>query len=149
MSGLLIHRTTKLLAAALAATACTCARADFFVVVNANNPAMTMSQKQVLDLFMGRTRSFAGRGPALPLDLPRDSAERAGFYLALAGMSQAQVNSYWSRLMFSGQNMPPVPVPDEAVMVSMVRGNASAIGYLRNTPSDPALRVVLVLKAPD
>lgn len=150
MSGTLIHRTAKVLAAALAATVCaTSARADYFVVVNVSNQAVTLTQKQVLDLFMGRTRAFPGQEPALPFDLPRDSAERAGFYVALAGMNQAQVNSYWSRLMFSGQNMPPVPVQDESAMVSMVRRNVSAIGYLRSPPSSTGLRVVLVLKEPD
>src|ERR1700759_206434 len=79
------------------------ALADLFVVVPATSPVHAMSQKEVVDLYMGRSRAFPGGDIALPFDLPRDNPGHAAFYLALTGMGQAQINSYWSRLMFSGQ----------------------------------------------
>jgi ABC-type phosphate transport system substrate-binding protein len=122
------------------------ARADLFVVVNASNAAKSLTHKEVVDLFMGRTRAFAGGEFAHALDLPKDSAARAAFYTALTGMTSAQVNSYWSRLMFSGQTMPPQQVAGEAAMQEAVRRTPGAIGYLSQEPSDRSLRVVLVLK---
>ena len=122
------------------------ARADFYIVVHAGNPQRTLTQKEAVDLFMGRSRAFANGDFALIFDLPRDNPRRAAFYQALTGMSVAQVNSYWSRLMFSGQTMPPQPLPSEAAMLDVVRRNPSAIGYLPQAPADASLRVVLVLK---
>ena len=123
------------------------ARADVFVVVPAASNVKTMTQKEVVDLYMGRTRAFPAGDFALPFDLPRDHPSRAAFYQALTGMGQAQINSYWSRLMFSGQTMPPQPLPSEAEMADLVRRNPSAIGYLSQEPApDRGLRVVLVLK---
>jgi len=131
-------------ALALAASA----KADLYVVVNAANPVKALSQKEVVDIFMGRTRAFVGGEFAQALDLPRDSATRAAFYVALTGMSAAQVNSYWSRLMFSGRTMPPQQLSGEPAMQEQVRRTPGAIGYLSAEPADKNLHVVLVLKEP-
>lgn len=137
---------SMLLFAQLALTAVS-ARADWYVVVNVANPQATMVQREVVDLFMGRTRTFSGGEFALVFDLPRDHPEHAAFFQALTGMGPSQVNSYWSRLMFSGQAMPPQPLPNEAGMVEVLKRNPNAIGWLPRDPADKQLRVLLVLKA--
>lgn len=122
------------------------AQADVYVVVPATSTVKSMTQKEVVDLYMGRTRAFPGGEFALPFDLPREHAGRAAFYLALTGMGPAQVNSYWSRLMFSGQTMPPQSVADEAAMIDIVKRTPGAVGWVRKEPADKQLRVLLVLK---
>jgi hypothetical protein len=138
-------RLQHLLLAVTAAFAGT-ANADMYIVVQAGNPLRSLTQKEAVDLFMGRSRAFANGDFALVFDLPRDSPQRSAFYLALTGMNQAQVNSYWSRLMFSGQSMPPQPLPDETAMIDIVKRNPSAIGWLSKEPTDKQVRTVLVLK---
>ncbi|MEO5686644.1 MAG: hypothetical protein ABIR54_04720 [Burkholderiaceae bacterium] len=124
------------------------ARADVFVVVPIASTVKAMTQKELLDLYMGRSRAFPDGTFALPFDLPRDAPGRAAFYRALTGMELAQINSYWSRLMFSGQTLPPQPLPTEAAMVELVKRNPSAVGYVLQEPAaDKGLRVVLVLKS--
>jgi hypothetical protein len=61
-------------------------------------------------------------------------------------MTQAQLNSYWSRLMFTGQVMPPQTIGSEAAMLEMVRRNPGAIGYVGQEPQDKGVRVVLTIK---
>ena len=124
------------------------ARADFYIVVHATNPQRTLTQKEAVDLFMGRSRAFANGDFALIFDLPRDNPRRAAFYQSLTGMSVAQVNSYWSRLMFSGQSAPPQSLPDETAMIGILRRNPSALGWLSKEPTEPGLRTVLVIKEP-
>jgi hypothetical protein len=136
----------KILMLTAATLFATHANADFYLVVPASNPQRSMTQKEALDLFMGRSRAFANGDFALVFDLPRDSQTRAAFYQLLTGMNQAQVNSYWARLMFSGQSMPPQPLPDEAAMVNIVKRNPSAIGWLTKEPNDKQLRTLLVFK---
>lgn len=134
------------LAVALAALLTPQANAHFYLIVPASNPQHAMTQKEAVDLFMGRTRAFANGDFALVFDLPRDSPPRAAFYQLLTGMSPAQVNSYWARLMFSGQSMPPQSLPDEAAMINIVKRNPSAIGWVTREPTDKQLRTVLILK---
>ena len=141
-----LPRRKRALAALVLAAWTTCASADVFVVVPSTSSVRALTQKQVLDIYMGRSRAFPGGDFAVPFDMPRDSAERAAFYLALTGMGPAQVNSYWSRLMFSGQIQPPQPLAGETAMLDTVKRGAAAIGYLPQEPADKAVRVVLVLK---
>jgi hypothetical protein len=122
------------------------ARADFYIVVQADNPQHALTQKQAVDLFMGRSRAFTNGDFALIFDLPHNSPKRATFYQLLTGMSLAQINSYWSRLMFSGQTMPPQALPDEATMIEVIKRNPNAVGWLSTEPTDKQLRTVLVLK---
>jgi hypothetical protein len=114
--------------------------------VQAGNSQRTLTQKEAVDLFMGRSRAFSNGEFALIFDLPRDSPKRTAFYRSLTGMSLAQVNSYWSRLMFSGQSMPPQSLPDEATMIEIVTRNPNAIGWLSSEPTDKHLRTLLVVK---
>ena len=122
------------------------AQADFYLVVQSANPQPSLTQKEAVDLFMGRSRAFRNGDPAKVYDLPRDSAQRAEFYQRLTGMGSAQVNSYWARLMFSGQTMPPLSVSDEEAMIETVKGQPSAIGWVHRPPTDKNLRVLLVIK---
>lgn len=120
--------------------------ADVYVIVNASNAIHALSNKDTVDLFMGRTRTYANGDYVLACDLPRDSATRVMFYQTLTGMSQAQLNSYWSRLMFTGRVMPPQMLPSEQGMLEMVKRNPGAIGYVGQEPQDKGVRVVLTLK---
>lgn len=143
-----VNRLAAAALLALLGAATTAARADVYVVVPAASSVQKMSQKELVDLYMGRSRAFPDGTFALPFDLPRDDPGRATFYKALTGMDLAQINSYWSRLMFSGQTLPPQPLPGEAAMTDLVRRNPSAVGYVLQEPApDKGLRVVLVLKA--
>lgn len=139
-------RLNLLLGACLVGLAPACARADFYLVANIANPQRTLTSKEAVDLYMGRRRSFTNGDFALLFDQPRDSLRRAAFYQTLTGMGPAEVNSYWSRLMFSGQSMPPQALPDEAAMFDIVRRNPSALGWVSKEPADKQLRVLLVLK---
>ena len=137
-----------LLALAVAALA-PLAHADFYLIVQAANPKPALTPREAVGMFMGRNRAFHSGAVAQVYDLPRDSTQRAEFYQRLTGMGPAQINSYWARLMFSGQTMPPYAVQDEAAMVAVVKSNANAIGWVRKEPNDKALRVLLVLKEPN
>lgn len=125
------------------------AQADIYVVVASSSPLQALTTKELQAFYMGRNRTLASGDPALVYDLPREDALRDAFYLDLTGMRPAQVNSYWSRLIFTGQVLPPTALPNERSMVDTVRRNPGAIGYLGKAPTDSGLRTVLVLKTPD
>jgi hypothetical protein len=140
-----VRAITCLLLAALTATVAPAARADYYVVVGEHNPVPPLSQQQVLQLFMGRTRSFPDGRPAATCEIAGD-AERAGFYRSLSGMSLPQVTSYWARLMFSGRSLPPQRLDSEAAVIKRVQNDANAIGWLTEPPRQKGLRTVLVLR---
>lgn len=122
------------------------ASADIFVIVNAANPVKSLTNKEAVDLFMGRTRLFVNGDHVFACDLPRESGVRADFYRLMTGMTQAQINSYWARLMFSGQVMPPQAFSSEQEILDVVKRNPGAIGYVGHEPQDRNVRVVLIMK---
>jgi hypothetical protein len=122
------------------------AKADFYVVVSERNATTSLTQESALQLFMGRSRAFPDGKPAVPCEIASETL-RGGFYHALSGMSLAQVNSYWARLMFSGRNRPPQRLQNEAAMVERIASDPAAIGWLSEPPQHRGLRTVLVLKA--
>jgi hypothetical protein len=120
--------------------------ADYYIVVEKNNPQKSLTQKEAVDWFMGRRPSLSNGEFALLLDLPRDNATRADFYQALTGLSAAQVNSYWARLTFSGRITPPQTFKNEAAMIKALTRNPNAVGWLSTQPTDQRLRTLLVIK---
>lgn len=123
-----------------------CAAADLVVVVNAANPVKSMTADEVTALYLARSRNFPNGEFALVFDQPRDSPQRERFFKLVANMGLSQVNTYWSRLMFSGQEIPPQSLPNEQAVIDIVRRNPGAIGYLSGVPKETNLRVVLHVK---
>ena len=138
----LIHSVTSMI---LGLSLLQTAKADVYVIVNSNNPVQSMSQKDVLDLFMGRRKSFSSGRFAQTLDMPKESEDKAHFYKLLTDMDMSQINSYWARLIFSGQTLPPKVLDSEHAMLENIRKNVDAIGYVQSQPDDKNVRVVLVL----
>ncbi len=122
------------------------ARADFYLVAQVGSPQAALTRKEAVDLYMGHTRTLANGDFALLLDLPRGNERRTAFYQSLTGMGPAQINSYWSRLMFSGRSLPPQALPDEAAMISVIKRNPGAVGWLSHAPTDKQVKTLLVIK---
>jgi hypothetical protein len=138
------RRLAVLLTAALIAARA--AQADCFVIVNAANGIEALTNREVINLFMGRTQAMPGDGFAVPFDLPRDSAAYVSFYETLTTLRMAEIDSYRARLTFSGRWRPPTRLADEATMQRAVAAEPGAIGYLAHEPTTKAVRTVMVLK---
>lgn len=122
------------------------ALADIVVIVNAANPVRSMTPAEVAALYLARTRTFPSGEFALVFDQPRNSELRQRFFKNVANMAIGQVNTYWSRLMFSGQEIPPQALPNEQAVIDIVRRNPGAIGYISTAPKESGLHVVLQIR---
>src|SRR5579863_6490549 len=81
------------------------------VIVNPNIGVQHLSRREVLDIFLGRYRTFPSGASALPIDLDVSSSERRQFYVLLAHKEPADMGSYWARLTFSGKVSPLLQWP--------------------------------------
>lgn len=122
--------------------------ADVFVIASSDAPLHVVDIKEVQSLYMGRRRALTVGGQVQATDLPRNHPLRELFYTQLTGMSVAQVNSYWARLLFSGQSTPPITMADESNMAAYLKRTPSALGYASGPPAPSSgLKVVMVLKS--
>ncbi|WFF41749.1 hypothetical protein EVC62_09695 [Salinicola endophyticus] len=118
------------------------AMADIAIVVNTGSGVSHLTRSDAVNIFMGRYRKLPSGNPALPLDV---APFKARFYRALVNKNLAEINSYWARLVFSGENSPPQQVATVAEMRQIVTSNPGAVGYLDSREVSPDLHVVLIL----
>ena len=119
-------------------------RAELVVVAHPAAKVTQLSRSDLINIFMGRYRKLPSGVAALPVDL---GPLRERFYRQLVNKDLAEINSYWARLVFSGQASPPLQVAEEAEMLAYLRRNPGAIGFIdrADVPED----MVVVLAFPD
>lgn len=112
------------------------------MIVNQQNSTAELSQRELVDLYMGKNQSFPGGGPVTPIDQMSDSTIRERFYKTLVNKSVAQVNAYWARLLFTGRVKPPKAVANSEEVLLMVQNNPRAIGYIDSDHLDASVKEV-------
>ena len=117
-------------------------QAGIVVIVNSENSTSDFSQRQLVDLFMGRDLYFPDGTMALRLDQSPKSQVRHDFYKNLVGKSVAQINAYWARLLFTGRASPPLVMSDSEGVLKAIKNNANAVGYINESELDSSVKVV-------
>ncbi len=117
--------------------------ADIVIIANPDSGIERLSQNEAINVFMGRYRQLPSGITALPLDLTPAKAE---FYQRLVRRTPAEINSYWARLVFSGQGSPPRQLSSTDEVLDVVANNRGAIGYVDRASVDARVIVVLELK---
>ncbi len=120
----------------------TVANAGVVVIVSADSSVDYLEKADVSDIFLAKKSSFPGGASAVPVDQTENSSDREAFHELVTGMSGRQLQSYWSRLVFSGKGEPPKEV-EGAEVVSLVAGDPSLIGYVDASLVDDSVKVVL------
>ncbi len=118
------------------------------VVVNPGSGVESLSRNDVINIFLGGFRQFPSGIPALPIDLPQGHPAREEFYRLLVGKTPSEINTYWSRLIFSGKTRPPIQAGRVEDALSMALGSAGAITYLERGKVSGRLRIVFELSSP-
>ena len=104
--------------------------ADIHVIVNKNAPFDTLTQKQCIDIFMGKSRKFEDGQKIEAIDQNKESPIRADFYTKLTGKSLTFVNAYWARLFYTGRVQPPKDsFANSEEIIQEVAKNMGAIAY--------------------
>lgn len=116
------------------------------VVVNQNNTTDSMTRSEVIDIFMGRYNAFPSGESAVPIELKGDNEVKAIFYEQLVGMSLSRINSYWSRLRFSGRKRGSVQFQSKNELVDYVTSDSSAISYIMPSELKDGMKVVYVIE---
>lgn len=115
-------------------------RAELVVVAHPESQVSELTRGELINIFMGRYRKLPSGIAALPVDL---APLRAKFYRELVNKDMAEINSYWARLVFSGQAAPPLQLESEKDLLDYVRRNPGAIGFVDSAAVPDDLVVVM------
>lgn len=127
------------------------ASGELAIIVNASNQADAISVEQVASIFLGKTRSLPDGTKVIPIDQFEGEKPRAEFYSKVVQKSQAQLNSYWSRLIFTGKGQPPFAVTGDTEVLEFIASNPNMIGYvdvvtLQQSPGAGDIKVLLTVR---
>jgi ABC-type phosphate transport system substrate-binding protein len=122
----------------VAALFSTMAWSEVAVVVHPSN-ATSISQDDVAAIFLGKMKSFPGGGSAVPIVL--NDATTDEFNTKLLGKSSSQLQSYWSKLVFTGKANPPKSV-SSSEMIELIKSNPNMIGFVDSANLTDDLKVV-------
>lgn len=115
------------------------------VIVHPANYDM-LNEVQLRNLFLGKSKTFPSGTEVTVLELGQGNAVRAEFLQKVLRRSEANLNAYWARMLFSSQGRPPQVMQNAQQMISAVAADKSAIGYVAPEDVNPALvRVILVI----
>ena len=107
--------------------------ADFKIIVHPDNPATSLSAKDVSNFLLKKKSRWTGDGfreSVEPVDLDGNSATREAFSRAVHGRSVSSIKNYWQRQIFSGRGVPPPEVASDADVIAHVQSRPGAIGYV-------------------
>jgi ABC-type phosphate transport system substrate-binding protein len=127
------------------------ASGELAIIVNASNQADAISVEQVASIFLGKTRSLPDGTKVIPIDQFEGEKPRSEFYSKVVQKSQAQLNSYWSRLIFTGKGQPPFAVTSDTEVLEFIASNPNMIGYvdvvtLQQSPDTGDIKVLLTVQ---
>lgn len=118
------------------------AAGDLVVIANTGSGFEKLTRDEAVNIFMGRYKKLPSGIAALPVD---EGSEKAAFYRALVGKELSEIQSYWARLVFSGQSSPPRLMENANEVIETVINNKGAIGYIDRKKVTARVRVVLDL----
>ncbi|WP_158972517.1 hypothetical protein [Paraglaciecola sp. L3A3] len=109
------------------------------VVANTQDTSITLSRQEVRNLFMGSSLSYGLKAVALP----PDNQTRVMFNTKVVGLTESRIQSYWAQMRFTGRKTPPKQVANEKSVLTYLKNNQGAVGYLpANTVIPKSLTVI-------
>ncbi|HEX9052495.1 MAG TPA: substrate-binding domain-containing protein [Anaeromyxobacter sp.] len=117
----------------------------FQVVVNASNPAASVSRRQLSDMFLKKLTHWPDGTTVEPVEPPERSLTRAYFLSdVMGGKSALALKTFWQKRVFSGRDTPPVEKGSDEEVVAFVKANPGAIGYVSAAAAVGGVKVLEV-----
>ncbi|MCG3110465.1 MAG: hypothetical protein MCM46_01465 [Candidatus Manganitrophus sp. SB1] len=116
------------------------------IIVHPSNPVATLKKTQISNYFLKKTSSWETGRKVLPVDQSESSPARIRFTEEIHGKEVHSVISYWQKQIFSGRDVPPVEKNSDREVITFVRENPDAIGYVSEGTALDGVKVVRVLE---
>ena len=116
--------------------------ADLVLVVNSESGIERLSQREVVNIYLGRYRRLSTGATAAPIDLSVSTESKAVFYRQLVDKNLAEIDAYWSRLVFSGKTRPPQQVENVDEALEFLANNLNALAYIDRAAVNSQVTIV-------
>ena len=115
------------------------------VVVNGSNPALTMTRENVAKIFLRQVPTWPNGTEILPVDQIERAPARVAFARDIQGQTVKALKTYWQQRIFSGDESPPPERVTDSDVLTYVRSNSGAIGYVaEGTDLGPGVKAIAI-----
>ena len=139
----LIRPTLVAFALLLAAMPARAGAQEFTIIVNAANPASSVSKDEAAMLFLKQKLTWGNGQKVSPVDLGKAHPTRAAFSKQVLGRTVQGVHAFWQGQIFAGGAQPPLEKASDADVVAFVRATPNAVGYVpAGTPLPEGVKAI-------
>ena len=117
---------------------------SYVIIVNKSNTTTTIAKKTISNYFLKKAKKWDNGDKVIPIDLNSKSAVRVAFSKEIHNKSVSSVKSYWQQYVFAGKGTPPVEKHSDEEVISYVKNNPGAIGYISTDADVTGVNVVTV-----
>ena len=114
------------------------------IIVNSSNSISSISKTELSNIFLKKVTKFNNGIKAVPVDQIADSPVRVTFSSQFLGKSVSNVKNYWNQQLFSGAGVPPEEKQNDDSVISFVKTNNGAIGYVSSNTNTSGVKVIAV-----
>ncbi len=104
--------------------------AEFVLVANPSVKATAVRRSDVSRFFLREATEWADGAKVKPVDQVRTAAVRQEFTQKVLRRSLGEVESFWTKAIFSGRAVPPPQKKNDGEVLAYVRETPGAIGYV-------------------
>ena len=119
---------------------------DFKIIVNSENNIDNISKTKLSNIFIKKVTQWDDDTKIVPVDLTSKSSVRKAFSLVVHEKDIEAIKAYWRKQVFSGTSVPPVEKESDEAVISYVKANPSAIGYVSKNANTQGTKVIKLLK---
>lgn len=109
------------------------------VVVIANPAAADLDASTIKKVYLGKAKSLNIDA----IDLDDGQPLKSEFHAKVTGKTEAQLQAYWAKKVFTGKGQPPKAVSSSAIVKNTVANTTNAIGYIDESEVDGSVKVIL------
>lgn len=117
--------------------------AEVKIIAHSSVKDTSLSKEVAADIFLGKLENLPSGTKAIAIDQEIGEDVRDEFYQKIANKNAAQLKAYWSRLIFTGQGLPPKQVLDDDEVLELVSDNPNLIGYVSGDTDTMGTKVLL------
>ena len=119
--------------------------AKIAIVAHPTNTETRLTIEQVQDIYLGRTTVFPSGKRVVPVDQKDSSPSKTRFLELVLKREAGQVRAHWSKLIFSGQGIPPAVIGGDVEVKNWVARSSDTLGYIDATQVDGSVKVLLTI----
>lgn len=122
---------------------------ELVVIVNAKNATTKLSKSDLRRIFQTNKSTWDDGTAITALNLPEGNELRQDFDKAVLGMDKDEVAKYWTDRKIRGGARPPRKASSTSAVAKVVADDAGAIGYVKSTEVNGAVRKVAMVRGND